>query len=762
MYRKRQEPTDLKELVAELLPRLYNTARYLAGNSDRAEDAVQETMLELIRNLREDPSRIRNPLGWSFRVLNRICRKRRPPSIPLKEEIPQNHPGPEKAALTEELREQVRRSLRTLPPEEREVICLHVFGGLSIRDLASTLDLPKSTAHERFRRGLGGLRKKLGSMAPALLPPISGNRLVGWLQSLPPAPVPEALTNTVLSSAGSATVALSSAGALSTVKTMPLGGLAMSLSTSKITLMGAALVLLAASVGLSVKVLELKKKNRSLRISGVVPVEHENRYTALSRENQVLRKANGELREELADLRKQLASLQNPGRKLQVAGKPPTPGEIEELLSRALAALEDRDTTGFAGAFLALVDTGEPGHAALMSILAETGDYNRIFAALETEDYDFRRDFIGKVTERRTLLGGFLDAVLSRPDSLDGATLFAFDLMRYNGVETRLPREQHISSILEVLNLALDTEEDHVNWNIYSVTAAFILGRLRAREALPELGRLLSAPALSDSNRIALAQAVAEIGGEGAVEILKGLRDSLGARLREHLLLNLAHHGGDEIELFLEKSLARENGELEISLLRELGKRKKNHARIVERLADPGIDHRERMTILEILFENGDSYHREKAWKHVENLDVKTQDEIIESLAGRDPRATEMLLERLRSDSVSRGFLSACYRLDSKQVHRFRDDLQGIAMNAGATPLARGAAATALARIDPPGAVRMLLNGFSQIPEKDRLQLVEILGDFIGGKEAREQLEAIAGSDLSERVRKAASSHAAR
>jgi hypothetical protein len=84
------------------------------------------------------------------------------------------------------------------------------------------------------------------------------------------------------------------------------------------------------------------------------------------------------------------------------------------------------------------------------------------------------------------------------------------------------------------------------------------------------------------------------------------------------------------------------------------------------------------------------------------------------------------------------------------------------AMNAGATPLARGAAATALARIDPPGAVRMLLNGFSQIPEKDRLQLVEILGDFIGGKEAREQLEAIAGSDPSERVRKAASSHAAR
>jgi RNA polymerase sigma-70 factor (ECF subfamily) len=60
-------------------------------------------------------------------------------------------------------REAVEEALATLPPEQREAVMLHVWAGLTFREIAAALDVPLHTAASRCRYGLTKLR---GSLQP--------------------------------------------------------------------------------------------------------------------------------------------------------------------------------------------------------------------------------------------------------------------------------------------------------------------------------------------------------------------------------------------------------------------------------------------------------------------------------------------------------------------------------------------------------------------------------------------------------------------
>ncbi len=57
--------------------------------------------------------------------------------------------------------EEVRQALQHLPPEQRQIILMTYFGGLSQRELADQLKLPISTIKGRARLGLQKLRQLL-------------------------------------------------------------------------------------------------------------------------------------------------------------------------------------------------------------------------------------------------------------------------------------------------------------------------------------------------------------------------------------------------------------------------------------------------------------------------------------------------------------------------------------------------------------------------------------------------------------------------
>jgi RNA polymerase sigma-70 factor (ECF subfamily) len=65
--------------------------------------------------------------------------------------------------------QQVRRALRELPADQRQVIELAYFGGFTHSQIADMLQLPAGTVKGRMRLGLTKMRIALGDMAEAVL-----------------------------------------------------------------------------------------------------------------------------------------------------------------------------------------------------------------------------------------------------------------------------------------------------------------------------------------------------------------------------------------------------------------------------------------------------------------------------------------------------------------------------------------------------------------------------------------------------------------
>lgn len=77
---------------------------------------------------------------------------------------PTHLPTPEEESSLSELRTHVRGALNMLPPEQRDLIVLAYFSGLSQTDLATKMNLPLGTVKTRVRSGMSKLEKELHPM----------------------------------------------------------------------------------------------------------------------------------------------------------------------------------------------------------------------------------------------------------------------------------------------------------------------------------------------------------------------------------------------------------------------------------------------------------------------------------------------------------------------------------------------------------------------------------------------------------------------
>ncbi|MBZ5507528.1 MAG: sigma-70 family RNA polymerase sigma factor [Acidobacteriia bacterium] len=56
---------------------------------------------------------------------------------------------------------EVERALRELPPEQREVVIMRIWGEMTLAEVAKVLDVPANTVASRYRYALDRLRKTL-------------------------------------------------------------------------------------------------------------------------------------------------------------------------------------------------------------------------------------------------------------------------------------------------------------------------------------------------------------------------------------------------------------------------------------------------------------------------------------------------------------------------------------------------------------------------------------------------------------------------
>jgi RNA polymerase sigma-70 factor (ECF subfamily) len=153
-----------------LLPHLdaaYNLARWLARDERDAEDVVQEAYLRAFKHF--DSFKGGDARPWLLAIVRNtyytwIQRNRLPEvAIPF-EEATDTHvsdvPDPETLLVIETDRQILRRALRKLPAEFREVIVLREFEELSYKQIAEVAQVPVGTVMSRLARA----RKRLAQL----------------------------------------------------------------------------------------------------------------------------------------------------------------------------------------------------------------------------------------------------------------------------------------------------------------------------------------------------------------------------------------------------------------------------------------------------------------------------------------------------------------------------------------------------------------------------------------------------------------------
>jgi len=152
-------PEDpLAALYDEHGARLYRYAVLLLADAAAAEDALQESFCRLARMLPKKPEVL--TLAYATTVVRNECytllrkRRRAPASqAPLLE--------PASPESSEEERVMLEQLLKGLPPEQREVVFLKVFEGMTFQEIADLCGTSINTAASRYRYALGTLRRVL-------------------------------------------------------------------------------------------------------------------------------------------------------------------------------------------------------------------------------------------------------------------------------------------------------------------------------------------------------------------------------------------------------------------------------------------------------------------------------------------------------------------------------------------------------------------------------------------------------------------------
>lgn len=148
---------SFREVFERELSFVYNSLRRLGIREAELPDATQEVFATVAGVLGDyDPSRPLRPwlFGIAYRVGMRyldVAHRRRevPSEIP---EAPDSSPGAEIVIERNETRDLAREALSKVEASRRAVLILAHFEGLSVPEIASTLDIPVNTAYSRLNR----------------------------------------------------------------------------------------------------------------------------------------------------------------------------------------------------------------------------------------------------------------------------------------------------------------------------------------------------------------------------------------------------------------------------------------------------------------------------------------------------------------------------------------------------------------------------------------------------------------------------------
>ena len=142
--------------------RLFSAARMILRDDEVAADVVQEALFRAWRDLRalRDPARFD---AWLRRILVRGCyavtrsRSRGVVEITLEPDAERGAAAGDAMAAVAD-RDQLDRAFGRLSPEQRAIVTLHFYLGLTLPETADALGIPIGTTASRLNRALQAMR----------------------------------------------------------------------------------------------------------------------------------------------------------------------------------------------------------------------------------------------------------------------------------------------------------------------------------------------------------------------------------------------------------------------------------------------------------------------------------------------------------------------------------------------------------------------------------------------------------------------------
>lgn len=149
---------------------VYTLCIRLLGDEMKAEEATQDTFLQVFRNIEKFDGRSRITT-WMYTIAHNICinqlrKSKKSVFSPLENAEIAMKPAEEKTdqkVLAQEQKERLEKCLQQLPPDLREVLTLFYFKELSIKEIGSINGDTEANIKVKLHRGRKQLKTLLES-----------------------------------------------------------------------------------------------------------------------------------------------------------------------------------------------------------------------------------------------------------------------------------------------------------------------------------------------------------------------------------------------------------------------------------------------------------------------------------------------------------------------------------------------------------------------------------------------------------------------
>lgn len=156
---------DFEKLYATHAESLLGFLVYRTGDRSLAEDVVADTFERVLRTrVRFDP-RKSSEKTWLYTIAVNLLRdrgRREATEAKALERAVEPVGGGRSGMETIDDRDELRRALESLSPEEREAVALRFGADLTVPEIAKVAGESRSTVHGRVYRGLRKMREGLG------------------------------------------------------------------------------------------------------------------------------------------------------------------------------------------------------------------------------------------------------------------------------------------------------------------------------------------------------------------------------------------------------------------------------------------------------------------------------------------------------------------------------------------------------------------------------------------------------------------------